>query len=790
MKKFSLNLRRCTVALLPVLAFVPAFGQAAAPAGNEEVVKLPEFTISTTAADPYRSADVMSVSRIAGNILDQPFSVNVVSRQLMNDLGANSTYEVNRYFAGLSSGRGAGIAGIMDRQNFRGFESFSKTVDNFSQFDFPSNNGYQANIDPAFIERQELVMGPDSILSPTGTPGGAVNIITKSPSFTSSTDFTGTVGNYDSNKWTVDSTGAVVPSIPRLAMRIIASYQDAKTYIPGAVRQQNLEVAFAYKFTNTSKLTVKYIGEDWGQRGEATNANDWGEQVYTSDTIGGKQISNSMLPGFGYRRWNGSATWSRRKDRINMLEAEFTTTLFDRISARFAGQGLTDNFLQDAAYPSSNPSDVWDPVTGQVIGVKNATIPTPTPGILGAIDPTSVPTVGQFNHSFWRGFQFQNDYAANFHPGPVSIQPVAGWVFQQGHQIYSYNVADNRAADLPNVNLYANNGAQLVGSSAHPPLSHYTSGYSNQPSMGTLKQLYEVTKVGLYEDRVFLTGGVSRTTVNVDNYKTTTVLPNPTNPTGLGVPGGPYTQVKLISKKDNYLGGVLAKPMKNISLYYTYSSNAGVTASPTNSPLWQTGKQHEFGFKSEFFDQRLAINADHFQIVQYNLATPNPLHNTDPSAPPTLLGNATSKGYELNVIGGVTKNVSVIASYTAMKYRDLFGRRVRNVPDRLTNLLVNYHATQGTFKGASAFFGVVHVGNVAGETITGATALGVPEQPGFYVKGWTVVNAGGSYAWDRYRINLNIDNLFNSKFLWQPASRQSVPGYPGITFRVTFNVHI
>ncbi|HTQ31727.1 MAG TPA: TonB-dependent receptor, partial [Opitutaceae bacterium] len=552
MKKISQNPWPCLAALLPLAFVVPAFGQTNPPAtpSNEEVVKLPEFTISTSAADPYRAADVMSVSRIAGSILDQPFSVNVVSRQLMNDLGANSTYEVNRYFAGLSSGRGAGLGGIMDRQNFRGFESFSKTVDNFSQFDFPSNNGYQANIDPAFIERQELVMGPDSILSPTGTPGGAINIITKSPSFTQGADFTGVVGNYNSNKWTLDTTGPV-PRVPRLAYRVIANYQDAKTYIPGAVRQQNIEAAFTYKFAETSKLTVKYLGEDWGEVGEVTNANDWGEQVYLPTTIGGKQISNTMEPGFGYRSWNGSATWSRRKDRINMLEAEFTTTLWDRISARFAGQALSDNFLQDAAYPSSNPADIWDPVTGQVIGVN--------PGTLTNIQ--SVPVVGQYNHSYWRGFQFQNDYAANFHPGPVSIQPVAGWAFQQGHQLYSYNVADNRAADLPNVNLLANNGEQLVGAGAHPPLSHYTSGYSDQPAMGTLKQLYEVTKVGLYEDRVFLTGGVSRTTVNVDNYKTTTVVPNAADPTGLGVPGGSFTQVKLISKKDSYLGGFLAKPV-------------------------------------------------------------------------------------------------------------------------------------------------------------------------------------------------------------------------------------
>jgi len=781
MKKLSQNPWQSIAALLPMLALaVPTFGQTAAQTApaTEEAVKLPEFTVSTSAADPYRPADVLSVNRIAGSVLDSPFSVNVVSRELMNDLGANSTYEVNRYFAGLSSGRGAGVGGIMDRQNFRGFESFSKTLDNFSQFDFPGTSGYQANIDPAFIERQELVMGPDSILSPTGTPGGSVNVITKSPLFTQGTDFTGVVGNYDANKWTLDTTG---PLGQHFAYRAIFNYQDAKTYIPGAVRQQNVALEATYKFTEASKLTVKYFGEDWGQRGEIANANDWGEQIYQANTVGGAVLSKNMEPGFGYRSWNGSATWSRRIDRINTLEAEFTTSLWDKVSARFAGQALTDNFLQDSSYPSTNPSDIWDPASGIVTGVN--------PGITNL---TSVPVVDQYTHGYWRGFQLQNDYAANFHPGPVSIQPVVGWAVEQGHQLYSITAQDNNTAhpgDAPNVNLLANNGEQLVGSTAHAPMSDYTAGESNSPAMGTLKQEYATTRAGFYDDRVFLTGGVSRTTVNVDNYKSTTFVASP-KPGGVIVPTGPYSLVKLISKKDNFLGGLLAKPTENTSVYYTYSSNAGVTASPTNTPLWQTGKQHEFGFKSEFFDQRLSINADHFQIVQYNLATPNPLHNTDASQPPTLLGNAVSKGYELNVIGGVTKNLSIIGSYTAMKYRDLFGRRVRNVPDHLANLLVNYHFNDGALKGASVFAGVVHVGNVAGETVTGSTPLGVPEQPGFYVDGWTVINAGAGYGWSRYRINLNVDNVANSKFLWQPASRQSVPGYPGITVKATFSVHI
>jgi len=739
---------------------------AATAAVAEEPVKLPEFNVSEGKADPYRAQEVMSVARIAGSIMDAPFTVNVVSPELLSDLGANVGYDVNRYFAGVSNGRGAGAGGIMDRQDFRGFESFSKTIDDFSSFDFPSASGFQANFDTVFQDRAELVMGPDSILSPTGTPGGSVNVITKSPLFTRTTTLTAEVGNYNANRYTIDTTG---PITDRLAYRVIADYQDGNTYVPGALREQNLGLELTYKFSNTTKLTVKYFGEQWGTVGSLTNANDNGEQIYLPNTVGGVTLSSAFEPGYAERGWNGSASWSHRNDRLNIGEAEFTTSLWDKVSVRVAAQALTDNFLQDAAYPSANPAETFDPATGIETAVA--------PGYV----VTAVPEVGQFEHAFWRGFQFQNDYAANFHPGPVSIQPVAGFAYQQGHQIYNLTAQDKNTTDLPAANLLLNYYAPPP-----PPLQDYTSGESNLPQMGDIAEVYATVRAGFFNDKVYATGGATRTWANVNDYTSKTFA---VTPAGIAATG-PYTDVAFSGLHDSYLGGIVAKPTDNVSLYGTFSTNAGITTSPSNTALWQTGKQYEFGAKTEFFNQRLQISADHFQITEFNLATPNPAHNTDASQPATILGNATSKGEELNVVGGVTKNLSIIASLTEMKYRDLFGRRVRNVPDSLANLLLNYHFTEGELKGANAFVGVVHVGQVAGETVTGSTALGVPELPGFYIAGWAVVNAGAGYSWDRYRVNLNLDNALDSKFLWEPASRQSVSEYPGLTVRVTFILHL
>jgi len=128
-------------------------------------------------------------------------------------------------------------------------------------------------------------------------------------------------------------------------------------------------------------------------------------------------------------------------------------------------------------------------------------------------------------------------------------------------------------------------------------------------------------------------------------------------------------------------GASSSRSTKSLSTYYSYSTNAnGVLFN--GQALFQEGRQHEFGVKSEFFDQRLSISAAHFQIKQNNIVTPNPSFFIDPiNNPQSFKADLSNHGNELDVVGGITKDFSVVASYTTMKLRDAFGRRLRNIPD-------------------------------------------------------------------------------------------------------------
>ena len=746
---------------------LPASSSAAA----DEVVSLPAFSVTAPLMNQYQSAEAVSAARTAGKILDIAMTINVITPALIHDVGPGTMFNLTQYFAGVSSGRGTGSGGIDDRQTFRGFESFSRTVDNFSGFMFPQATAPNANGDPVFVEHVELLMGPDAILAPTGTPGGSLNLITKSPLFTQGTDISAQVGHYDANKYTFDSTGPL-GSGQHMAYRVIASYQDSKTFLPGANLIFCGSAQFTYRFSDTAKLIVKYFGQQTTFKGTATLCNLDGEQIYTPDTVGGVTLSNTPQPGFEYQGWNGDPSWSYRIARNNTVQAELNAAIGERVNMRLAAQVFYDKTNLMVGFPSPTFTEKWDQVTGQQISV--------TP-----INPSALPESTTWQQWKTRQTQIQNDFAGKFEAGGVSLQPLVGWSYQQGSFPYYYAL---QKRDMPLANL------AVMYNPPIPTYSQFTNVNSNTPSNGWLFQAYTFLRVGLLSDRLFLTAGAERTSANVNDYVFPGIYLPSIGQVGSTAPGVNHTfsntgnavMPSVKSSHDSYIAGLLYKVLPNVSAYYSFSTNASVTY---NVPLWQAGKQHEFGIKSDFFNKRLSVNVDHFQISESNVQAANPLFNIGQSKIQFLYTDLTNHGFEVNVVGGITKDLSVIMSYTNMHLRDFVGRRQRNIPDNLATLLLNYRFSKGALKNANVFAGVIHQGDVAGETVTGFTTLGVAQQVGFYVAAYNVVNAGAGYEFGRYKFNLNVDNALNDKFWWQASSRTSLSPYPTINVRTTVTVH-
>ena len=144
------------------------FAQSPAPA---EVVKLSAFEVSGEAPNRYQASEVTSGGRLRTAIFDSPQTINVVTEALLKDVGAVRILDALKYIPGVTEST---LPNGLDRLTVRGFQIDGATVDGF--YDIT-----QGNVDPLTIDRLEVVKGPNAILSPTGSPGGTINNVTKKP---------------------------------------------------------------------------------------------------------------------------------------------------------------------------------------------------------------------------------------------------------------------------------------------------------------------------------------------------------------------------------------------------------------------------------------------------------------------------------------------------------------------------------------------------------------------------------------------------------------------------------
>src|SRR6478609_4010566 len=171
------------LSLLSVLPVAPLAAQSpaapATPPPADEVVVLSPFTVSADNTDRYRAAEAISAVRVRTALIDTPSTISVITREMMDDLSPTRVFDVTKYVAGVQEGRGVQF---QDRMIIRGFET---------------QNGAD-NVEESIIDRIEVTKGPNAILSPAGAPGGSLNIITKSPTWTRQNSITAQVGLYDS----------------------------------------------------------------------------------------------------------------------------------------------------------------------------------------------------------------------------------------------------------------------------------------------------------------------------------------------------------------------------------------------------------------------------------------------------------------------------------------------------------------------------------------------------------------------------------------------------------------
>ncbi|WP_082780706.1 TonB-dependent siderophore receptor [Cephaloticoccus primus] len=698
----------------------------------EELVVLSAFNVSSETIDRYRAAEAVSAVRIRTQLIETPSSISVLTRDFMEDVAPVRIHDAAKYIASIQDGEGTMYG---DRIMIRGFESaFSRTVDNFGDIG-------AHNYDESLIERIEVSKGPNAILSPGGPPGGTINIVTKSPQFIPKHSLTALIGNFDAQKVTLDTTAPF--GSDHFAYRLIAAYQDTERYWASSAKLRSKLIApqFTWRVSPTSELVARY---------DYLETSVFREPALIIDSSVTRRGQEPILgPGFRPKGLNGTPPWSGLAFQKHSLSLSFSTSFNQYLVMRLAGRVQRFDEYSDQAFlfpPGmaarynpytgiATPDEVWGLANpnADYDEVLNPYIATSSP----YYDPSAVPIRGErIIKAQVENYAVQNDWALSFETPLARLQTVTGFAYVYGELV------DQRVnGALAPINLFdlANQDSSVAWDTVL---------FRDVKNENTNWQVYLNQRVTFWEDRFALSGGYLR--YNTETKSLDKATSNP--------------QDVLDESKDMYLASLLVRVTPAASIYYSYSTNAQ-PAVVNFTPLWREGKQHEWGAKLEFFNRRLAVNLAYFEINQTNVSTPNiEYYAGDLSQPPSFLSDFGNHGTEVEINGAITRNLSVMGSFTRLRMRDSLGRHVRSVSDQLGAALVNYRFNEGLLKGLSLYTGFSYVGERAGDTPSvDFTPLGVATQNSFFVPSHTTWNAGGAYTWSRYQLRLMVDNLTDDK---------------------------
>lgn len=136
-------------------------------------------------------------------LIETPQSISVISREQLDDRGADSLTDAVTYAPGIDVDNRASKAVIDTFEiEIRGFSAQNATYRDGTQIQ--AGLPFSAPIEPFGLERVEILRGPSSILYGQGQPGGIINLVTKRPTDQPLYEVGVEYGSYDHRQVTAD----------------------------------------------------------------------------------------------------------------------------------------------------------------------------------------------------------------------------------------------------------------------------------------------------------------------------------------------------------------------------------------------------------------------------------------------------------------------------------------------------------------------------------------------------------------------------------------------------------
>lgn len=688
--------------------------------------QLQEVEIATGRAK-FGKKESDQIARLPIRNLENPQVYSSISKDLLKEQVVTNFDDALKNTPGLtklwsSTGRPGDGAGYF---SIRGFAVQPTMINGVPGL---TNGG----IDPANVERIEVIKGPSSTLFGSSfiSFGGLLNIVTKRPYDHFGGEVGYTIGGFGLSRFTAD-VNAPLNEDKSAILRLNAAYHTEGSFQDAGFRK-SFFVAPSLSFKANDRLSFLINAEIYNS--ESTNTMmlflnrsrqliartpeqlhmDWNKS-YTSNDLSYK---NPTVNFYGQANYKISNNWTSQ-------------TNLSRSTRKSDGYYSYLMFLDGGVVAPS------DSLASRYAYYQNATTTTTDiqQNFIGDFK------IGGLRNRIVFGLDFNDQSTVNNN----SASPRFDIVDVTNPKDASYGTLSRSAVD-----------AKLAGTTGSK------NGNSSQVYSAYVSDVFNITDALLVMASVRVDRFESKGSTN---YLTSTTT-GKYGQTGVSPKFGIVYQVvkDQVSLFANYMNG-----FKNVAPVNNYSlPGYPDVLKPQQANQWEGGVKldvldHKLGFTASYYDISVS-NSTYSQSVTvgdtaYNVTVQN--------------GTQKSKGVELEMAANPVPGLNIIAGYSyndskmTKSYYYQEGRRpVSAGPNTLVNMWASYTFVQGDLKGLGAGFG----GNYASENIiTNDSRTGR-----FTLPSYVILNATVFYNAPKYRVALKLDNLTNKEYFagWSTVEKQ------------------
>lgn len=281
---------------------------------------LPSMTISgigisdattTEESGLYTTGQTTAATRLPLTLRETPQSVSVVTRQRMDDQKLDSVQGVLENTTGISS-----YQSDSQRTSFysRGF-----LIDNIQYDGIPAvigdviNGSGISDLETAFYDRVEVVRGANGLLTGTGNPSAAINLVRKRPTPELSASTSISAGSWDSFREMGDISVPLTTD-GRVRARVVGVNNDGHSYIDGYQTQK--QAFYGIIEADVTEDTTLGIGYDY--QSSSPKRPTWGGVPLWFSNGSEAEWSRSKSVAADWNRWD-----STRQSAFTELERRF-----------------------------------------------------------------------------------------------------------------------------------------------------------------------------------------------------------------------------------------------------------------------------------------------------------------------------------------------------------------------------------------------------------------------------------------------------------------------------------